>query len=121
LWTKDNALVVEVLANDDQHYDYDVHRCRYAETYRDMGLGHIGHLLSRNRDGVFCQGYDDRISNGHRHSCKARRTAISVTHSKASSVGGTRPAASNSTQRKTGMDLWAVGSMRYGVYEQRRP
>jgi hypothetical protein len=61
LWTKDDALVVEVLANDDNHYDYDVHRCRYAETYREMGLGHIGHLLSCNRDSVFCQGYDPRI------------------------------------------------------------
>ncbi|MNW12143.1 hypothetical protein D3C71_2097590 [compost metagenome] len=37
-------------------------RCRYAETYREMGLGHIGHLLSCNRDGVFCTGYDPRIT-----------------------------------------------------------
>ena len=36
-------------------------RCRYAEMYREMGLGHIGHLLSCNRDGVFCTGYDPRI------------------------------------------------------------
>ncbi|MGO4264155.1 L-2-amino-thiazoline-4-carboxylic acid hydrolase, partial [Lysobacter sp. TAB13] len=41
---------------------YNVKRCRYAETYREMGLGHIGHLLSCNRDGVFCTGYDPRIS-----------------------------------------------------------
>ena len=26
-----------------------------------MGLGAIGHLLSCNRDGAFCTGYDDRI------------------------------------------------------------
>lgn len=61
LWTKDDALTVEVLAATDERFDYDVHRCRYAETYREMGLGHIGHLLSCNRDGVFCQGYDPRI------------------------------------------------------------
>ncbi len=36
-------------------------RCRYSETYREMGLGHIGHLLSCNRDGVFCQGYNPAI------------------------------------------------------------
>ena len=38
-----------------------VTRCRYAEMYRDMGLGEIGHLLSCNRDGTFCEGYDSRI------------------------------------------------------------
>jgi hypothetical protein len=27
-----------------------------------MGLGKIGHLLSCNRDGTFCQGYDPNIS-----------------------------------------------------------
>jgi hypothetical protein len=26
-----------------------------------MGLGEIGHLLSCQRDGTFCEGYDDRI------------------------------------------------------------
>jgi hypothetical protein len=29
--------------------------------YRAMGLGAIGHILSCNRDGTFCEGYDDRI------------------------------------------------------------
>jgi hypothetical protein len=62
LWTKDDALEIEVLRASDEHFDYNVRRCRYAETYREMGLGHIGHLLSCNRDGVFCQGYDPRIT-----------------------------------------------------------
>lgn len=61
LWTKDDALEVEVVRATAEHFDYKVHRCRYFETYRDMGLGKIGHLLSCNRDGVFCQGYDPRI------------------------------------------------------------
>ena len=61
LWTKDDALEVEVVRATAEHFDYNVHRCRYSEAYRDMGLGKIGHLLSCNRDGVFCQGYDPRI------------------------------------------------------------
>lgn len=61
LWTKDDALTIEVLAATDKVFDYNVHRCRYAEMYREMGLGEIGHLLSCNRDGTFCQGYDPRI------------------------------------------------------------
>jgi L-2-amino-thiazoline-4-carboxylic acid hydrolase len=62
LWTADGALEMKVLAADDERFDFDITRCRYAETYRDMGLGKIGHLLSCNRDGTFCQGYDPNIT-----------------------------------------------------------
>jgi hypothetical protein len=61
LWTKDDALSIEVLAATPEEFDFNVRRCRYAETYREMGLGAIGHLLSCNRDGAFCEGYDSRI------------------------------------------------------------
>lgn len=60
-WTADDALQIEVRAASDTAFDFDVTRCRYAETYRAMGLESIGHLLSCNRDGTFCQGYDPRI------------------------------------------------------------
>ena len=40
---------------------FDVERCRYAEMYKEMGLGEIGHLLSCQRDATFCQGYDPRL------------------------------------------------------------
>lgn len=62
LWTADDALEMKVLHADEQRFDFDITRCRYAETYREMGLGHIGHLMSCNRDGTFCQGYDKRIT-----------------------------------------------------------
>jgi hypothetical protein len=62
LWTQDDALVIEVTKATDDEFHYDVKRCRYAEAYREMGLGHIGHLLSCNRDGVFCTGYNPRIT-----------------------------------------------------------
>ena len=45
----------------DTGFDFNVRRCRYAETYREMGLGAIGHLLSCNRDAAFCLGYDARM------------------------------------------------------------
>lgn len=61
LWQKDDALRMEVQRQDATHYDFNVTRCRYAEMYRDMGLGHIGHLLSCNRDGAFCAGYDPKL------------------------------------------------------------
>ncbi|KVL21633.1 L-2-amino-thiazoline-4-carboxylic acid hydrolase [Burkholderia sp. MSMB1826] len=62
LWEKDDALDVEVRRADDTHYDYDVHRCSYAEMYHAMGLGEIGHLLSCARDSYFIQGYAPDIA-----------------------------------------------------------
>ena len=62
LWTKDDALTIEVVADEPGVLDFNVKRCRYAETYRAMGLGEIGDLLSCCRDGAFCEGYDPRIS-----------------------------------------------------------
>lgn len=67
LWTHDGALEIEVHEASDTTFNFDVTRCRYAETYRDMGLGHIGHLMSCNRDGTFCQGYDPNIQLDRQH------------------------------------------------------
>lgn len=62
LWTKDDALRVEVLAATPERYDFNVRRCRYAETYRAMGLAEIGAVLSCERDGAFCEGYNPEIA-----------------------------------------------------------
>ena len=61
LWSKDDALAIEVIDDKPGVFDFNVRRCRYAETYRAMGLGEIGDILSCNRDGAFCEGYDPRI------------------------------------------------------------
>jgi hypothetical protein len=61
-WTANGALEIEVQHRDPGRFDFNVTRCRYAEMYRAMGLGKIGHILSCNRDGTFCEGYDDRIT-----------------------------------------------------------
>jgi hypothetical protein len=61
LWEKDNALEVKVLDADDQQYNYNVNRCRYAEMYHEMGLGEIGHLLSCARDDKFIVGYAPEV------------------------------------------------------------
>ncbi len=57
-WTREDALVIETIAATADALDFNVLRCRYAEMYREMGLGRIGHLLSCNRDGDFCTGYN---------------------------------------------------------------
>lgn len=61
LWQMDDALQIEVLEKGPDRLDFDVKRCRYSEVYKEMGLGDIGHLLSCNRDGDFCIGYNPRM------------------------------------------------------------
>jgi imidazole glycerol phosphate synthase subunit HisF len=61
LWTRGGALERDVIEQNEGRYRFNVTRCKYAEMYRDMGLGEIGHLLSCQRDGTFCEGYDKRL------------------------------------------------------------
>lgn len=61
LWTMNGALEIEMVEETNARLAYNVTRCRYAEMYRAMGLGEIGHLLSCQRDGTFCEGYDERL------------------------------------------------------------
>ena len=60
-WRQDDALTIEVLTETAERFDYNVTRCRYAEMYRAMGLAEIGDILSCQRDGSFCEGYDPAI------------------------------------------------------------
>ncbi|MDT8278068.1 L-2-amino-thiazoline-4-carboxylic acid hydrolase [Roseomonas mucosa] len=60
-WTAGGALEIETVGRDATHFTFNVTRCRYAEMYRAMGLGEIGHLLSCQRDGAFCEGYDPKL------------------------------------------------------------
>ena len=61
LWSRDGALEIDVLGASPNKLDFNVKRCRYAEMYREMGIGEIGDLLSCQRDGDFCIGYNAEI------------------------------------------------------------
>ncbi|HRD76348.1 MAG TPA: L-2-amino-thiazoline-4-carboxylic acid hydrolase [Hyphomicrobiaceae bacterium] len=61
LWTKGNALDMDVKEATATTYRFNVTRCEYANMYKAMGLGEIGHLLSCQRDGTFCEGYDPKL------------------------------------------------------------
>ena len=60
-WSQDDAITMEMKASTDTKLEFDITRCRYSEMYKEMGLGEIGHLLSCQRDGTFCEGYDPRL------------------------------------------------------------
>jgi len=58
LWELNGVLEVDILHRSKERLDFNVNKCSYSEMYREMGLGEIGHLLSCNRDGAFCIGYN---------------------------------------------------------------
>lgn len=60
-WQQHDALEIDFLEQSDGQLDFNVTRCRYAEMYREMGLAHIGDILSCGRDGSFCTGYNPDI------------------------------------------------------------
>lgn len=60
-WTAGGALEMTVLEEGAETLSFNVTRCRYAEMYRAMGLGDIGDLLSCNRDGAFCEGFNPKM------------------------------------------------------------
>lgn len=60
-WTREDALRIDTIEASEDKLDFNVTRCRYSEMYREMGLGDIGHLLSCNRDGDFCIGYNPEM------------------------------------------------------------
>ncbi|MDR2390927.1 MAG: L-2-amino-thiazoline-4-carboxylic acid hydrolase [Planctomycetota bacterium] len=58
LWIRGGALEIDIRRQEPGHFDFDVTRCRYAEMYREIGLGdELGVLLSCNRDAAFIDGY----------------------------------------------------------------
>ncbi len=60
-WTAEDALRIDVVKSSATEFHFNVTQCRYAEMYRAMGLAELGAVLSCNRDGAFCEGYDERL------------------------------------------------------------
>lgn len=61
LWQQDGALAIDLKVKEKNRLEFDVTRCRYAEMYRQLGIPELGRLLSCNRDGAFCQGFNPAI------------------------------------------------------------
>ena len=59
--TASGALELEIIDRTETSFDFNIVRCKYSEMYKAMGLGDIGHLLSCNRDGAFCTGFNPKL------------------------------------------------------------
>ena len=60
-WKKGDALVLEMLEQDEEKLSFNVKRCRYAELYHEMGVSHLGMILSCNRDYALAEGFNPAI------------------------------------------------------------
>ncbi len=60
-WKKDDAMQIEVLAQNAQEFSFNVLRCRYAEMYRALGMEKLGNVLSCSRDQALIEGFNPEI------------------------------------------------------------
>ncbi|UJX40072.1 L-2-amino-thiazoline-4-carboxylic acid hydrolase [Desulfovibrio sp. JY] len=62
MWRAGGALAIENVRRQPDSLSFDVTRCRYAESYREMGLPEeLVTRISCLRDGAFVAGYCDRL------------------------------------------------------------
>ena len=61
LWTRDNALEIEVLERSETRFSFNVTRCRYAEMYKEIGISELGNVLSCARDFALIEGFNPGI------------------------------------------------------------
>src|SRR6266850_3684979 len=60
-WKKGDAYRMDVLAQSEEKFSFNVTRCRYAEMYRALGIPEIGALLSCNRDFSLVEGFNPAV------------------------------------------------------------
>lgn len=61
-WTKDEALEIDILQQNEEKLSFNVTRCRYAELYQALGLAELGATLSCNRDFALIAGFNPEAS-----------------------------------------------------------
>lgn len=61
-WTKDSALEIDVLEQNDEALSFNVTRCRYAELYKALGIPELGAVLSCNRDYALIEGFNGDVN-----------------------------------------------------------
>ena len=61
-WQKDDALQMDILEQSDEHLDFNVTCCRYAEMYQALGIPELGTVLSCNRDFALIKGFNPKAN-----------------------------------------------------------
>jgi predicted nucleic-acid-binding Zn-ribbon protein len=61
VWAGGGAMDLEVKGQSEQHLDFDVTRCGYAEFYQALGLADLGARIHCNRDHAMVTGFDEKL------------------------------------------------------------
>jgi predicted ArsR family transcriptional regulator len=61
LWAGGGSLDVEMVGESDDHLDFNVTRCQYAEFYKELGLSELGFRIHCNRDRAMVVGFNNEL------------------------------------------------------------
>jgi hypothetical protein len=61
LWTREDALQLEIIEQNPKRFAFNVTRCRYADMYKELGILEFGKILSCNRDAALIEGMNPKI------------------------------------------------------------
>jgi L-2-amino-thiazoline-4-carboxylic acid hydrolase-like protein len=61
LWAGGGSMDIQVVSQSDDHLDFNVTRCQYAEFYQEMGLADIGYRVHCNRDHAMVIGFNEGL------------------------------------------------------------
>jgi hypothetical protein len=85
-WTRNDALQLRILDQNDSALNFDVIRCRYAELYRSLGIEELGSILSCGRDASFIEGFNGEIALERKHTILQGFSACDFRFSKRSAA-----------------------------------
>jgi len=61
VWAGGGGMDLQVKGQSEQHLDFDVTRCAYAEFYQALGLADLGYRIQCNRDHAMVTGFDEKL------------------------------------------------------------
>jgi predicted ArsR family transcriptional regulator len=61
VWAGGGAQEVEIVGESDDHLDFNVTRCQYAEFYQELGLADIGYRIHCSRDFAMIAGFNGEL------------------------------------------------------------
>jgi len=94
-WSRNDALHLHILDQNESVLNVDVTRCRYAELYRNLGIEELGSILSCGRDATFIEGFNGEIALERKHTILQGSPACDFRFSKG-------PSPQSSTEKREG-------------------
>jgi hypothetical protein len=92
-WSRNDALQLRILDQNESVLNFDVTKCRYAELYRSLGIEELGSILSCGRDATFIEGFNGEIVLERKHTILQGSSACDFRFSK-------RPVAEASNEKQ---------------------